>query len=106
MCLNYSFLFDNLEGNQGNATVNHATELINAKRALRTFYEVGANAIQRREAVGNKFFNGIQGGYEKYHIILNEHVVEILEFFHNYNDTYVCIFSHCPDTPTPIENES
>ena len=74
-----------------------------AKEVLIEYYEVGEDAIQLRESVGNKIFNKKQGAYQKFHVLKNDVVVEILDCFYTYDGTYVHIFSHTPNIPPQTE---
>ena len=62
-----------------------------------TFHKIDNDAIQLREVIANKTFNGKQGAYQQYHVIKNENVAELLDLFYAYDGTFINVFSHNPN---------
>nr|WP_298997263.1 hypothetical protein [uncultured Allomuricauda sp.] len=99
MCLYYNEEKENqkLAAHPGIARRSANIELDKAKKALADFHEIDINDIYCREVMANKPYGDKQGAYEKYHVVKNETLVEILDFFYTYDGTYISVFSHHPN---------
>lgn len=107
MCLFYSEVkeYDNPADNAEEARRRAIPELIKAKEELIKFHKVNNDDIQSRRVIANQSFgDGLQGAYQSFHVVKEDTVVEILEFFYTYDGTFVNVFSHDPNAPQSEED--
>lgn len=100
MCLQYREVIENNNpsDNAEEAELRAMPELLMAKEALMKFHKVNQNDIQSREVIANhQFGDNLQGAYQRFHVVKNEVVVEVLEFFYSYDGTFINVFSDHPD---------